>query len=171
MQRFVQAVLFVFVLIVLNGCLIVSHETTVRLHGNFKLIQSDCVFRLNGVNAQYENGANLVWHSANKNNINAFLLTFLDKEKQVTVFSILGTYQYDPSFSPYPLDLAYKDKTNALLVLNIHSLRKLESGIYKIYIEYDFNGQTNVCNFNVNSDVKPERKIVWPWDYYYGEGP
>jgi hypothetical protein len=120
---------------------------------------------------QYENGANLAWHHANENNINAFLLTFLDKAKQVTVFSVHGTYQYDPSFNPSPLELAYMDKTNALLVFHLHSLIPLQGGIYKINIEYSFHGQTNVCNFNVNSDVKAERKIVWPWDYFYGEGP
>jgi hypothetical protein len=173
MKAFIQVAFSVFALFALSGCA-VEHISTFHLQGNRKLIQSHCVFQLDGVRAQYLRSGNLAWHFDDASTMNALLITFKDNEGQVAVVSIDGSYKALTN-NAQVLKLAYLDKTNALLALNTDFRNRLEYGKYKINLQYELNGKTNTCNFDVSYILKTEIQPVFTLPYLilpnYGDGP
>jgi hypothetical protein len=92
---------------------------------------------------------------------NCFLLTFSEQGSPMALSSVTGTDQFK-SEGPKPMELAYLGRTNAILVpsrvtwpiMRGDKVEGIGFGTHKLDIQYQLNGQTYSCQFDVKYTVK-----------------
>jgi hypothetical protein len=175
----VIATSFFPILVLVNGC-VVDRKLHCSLQGACEINQTNHLVRLDVARAGYycygrPASMHFVFHLGDSF-ANAFVLTFTGNEKGTYVDSLCASCQYRRE-KPKLLALAYLDKTNAVLALNTNAFPLLRAGKYKINARYNFNDQTNQCNFEVNYVQQTERKYIPVWEVWrylsggYGPGP
>jgi len=160
--------IFVF----LNGCTI-NTTTHCFLKGDCAVTQPDHIVKINADGCE-----------------SFFNLTFVGKEKTLSLNSVAGSYQYKSKpvqslqlirlnkdsamFSPSDADMFIGKSPD-----NVVQSRVMNHGQYNLNFEYVLNGQTNSCDFDVKYVSKTEWHFVpfWAWFAYanayknYGHGP
>jgi len=173
----VIATSFFPILVLLNGC-VVDRKLHCSLQGACEINQTNHLVRLDVTRAGfYFYGRPPSMHFESQSGDcfkNAFVLTFIGKEPPAHVDSIHAFCQYRRE-RPELLMLAYLGETNSVLALNTNTFSLLKAGRYRINAQYNFNGQTNLCNFDINYVLKTERKYTPLWEVLRylsgGDGP
>jgi hypothetical protein len=174
MKSLIRFAFLFSVLIFFSGCR--TYQTPdCYLQGNCEVNQTDHIVKLKETKARgfyYEknSGGLHFLNDGDSCSANAFTLTFIGKDKQTSVDSIQGSYEYESKIRQ-PLELAYLDKSNAVFVFHTNSPDSLEYGHYKLNMKYIFNGESNSCVFNVNYVHKTKTHVSFFWDLYWSGGP
>jgi hypothetical protein len=174
-KLFSQVVCLCSLLVVSNGCMINKTDYG-SLQGNCKVNQANHVLHLW---TSIENPSEKVYHGPRpkdfyqSNQENAFVLNIAGKQKPIFFDSLVSNYQYS-SESFQPLELAYLDKTNAVLIPKAHLVHyAIEPGQYKINLNYVINGETNSCQFDLKYEIKAKYEVFSVfglWRAYHGGG-
>ena len=186
MKGLVQFAFLLLLSISLSGCTEPYYTSSFHLQGNRSLVQSNYVFKLDGVmvnriHSKKADGSSLEWTPYDISTWGGFLLTFTGHRPPPIIDSLTGSFE-DTSGNLRPLNVVYRNENAALFILNTNVsviCPRLEYGKYKINVQYGHNDQTNTCNFEVSYVLKSERHrdIIWPWDipmwwaYRNGGGP
>jgi hypothetical protein len=155
----VGAFVFPFLIsLFISGCAIKSsHEFS--LEGNRAVARPNYFIKLDA-------------NAGNGFDATCFTLTFIGREKPVTISAIHGSYQYN-SKPIQPLELSHLSQSNAVFVptaelfvtkspQNIVQYVRMNYGLYDLYFQYVINDETNSCNFKVDYISKTKLRIGFP---------
>ena len=185
MKSLVQFAFLFLISVCLSGCA-TSETSNIYLQGNRSQVHSNCVFKLDGVmvkriRSKNTDGSSIIWTPYDISTWGGFLLTFSENRNPLNVDSLNGSFE-DIGGNLKPLKVVCRNETTALFMLNTNFsviCPRLEFGKYKVNLQYYFNGQTNVCNFELSYVMKSEKhyRMIMPWEwpmwwaYRRGGGP